>query len=139
MTVQEGRCAIAQATHSRCLLLQDRKKQGRLVLTRQLIGNNDEVTDLRLLGPPEAPTHFALATNSPAVRVFDIQTLNCTATLAGHTDTVLVMDALYTKGPPPGPSISLVSPWFGRPYKLTFLQHMIVFEVGKSSALMLAW
>ncbi|MCJ1354295.1 MAG: Transducin (beta)-like 3 [Icmadophila ericetorum] len=61
-------------------------------------GDCHEVTDLRLLGPPEAPTHLALATNSPAVRIFDVQTLNCTATLAGHTDTVLVMDAVYNKG-----------------------------------------
>ena len=120
---------IAHATHSQCFLLQDRKKQGRLALTRQLIGNNDEVTDLRLMGPPEAPTHIALATNSPAVRVFDIQTLNCTAMLAGHTDTVLVMDALYTKGPPPGLSISHLHS-FGRPYKLSFLQHGIALKVG---------
>lgn len=32
------------------------------------------------------------------MRVFDLQTLNCTATLAGHTDTVLVLDATRTKG-----------------------------------------
>lgn len=78
--------------------LQGKKKEGKLALARQLIGNHDEVTDLRLIGPPKAPTHLALATNSPAMRVFDIQTLNCTATLAGHTDTVLVLDATRTKG-----------------------------------------
>ena len=89
---------MTDATHSLCSLLQGSKKEGRLALARQLIGNNDEVTDVRLIGPPEAPTHLALATNSPAVRVFDIQTLNCTATLAGHTDTVLVLDALCLKG-----------------------------------------
>ncbi len=88
---------LSGVTHILCSLLQGSKKEGRLALARQLIGNNDEVTDLRLLGPPEAPTHLALATNSPAIRVFDIQTLNCTATLAGHTDTVLVMDALLQK------------------------------------------
>jgi len=81
------------------------KKEGKLALARQLIGNNDEVTDVRLIGPPEAPTHFALATNSPAMRIFDIQTLNCTATLAGHTDTVLVMDTLHTKGMTLEPSL----------------------------------
>lgn len=102
---------VACAPHSESFSLQEKKKQGRLALTRQLIGNNDEVTDLRLLGPPEAPTHFALATNSPAVRVFDIQTLNCSATLAGHTDTVLVMDALYTKGTPPGLVRSHLHSW----------------------------
>lgn len=81
-----------------CFLSQGKNKEGKLALSRQLIGNNDEVTDVRLIGPLEAPTHFALATNSPAMRIFDIQTLNCTATLAGHTDTVLVMDTLHTKG-----------------------------------------
>ena len=28
------------------------------------MGNNDEVTDLRFVGPPPAPTHLAVATNS---------------------------------------------------------------------------
>ena len=79
-------------------LLQGKKKDGRLALARQLMGNTDEVTDLRLIGPPEAPSHLALASNSPAMRVFDLQTMNCTATLAGHTDTVLVLDATRTKG-----------------------------------------
>lgn len=79
-------------------MLQGKKKEGRLALARQLMGNIDEVTDLRLIGPLEAPSHLALASNSPAMRVFDLQTLNCTATLAGHTDTVLVLDATCTKG-----------------------------------------
>ena len=39
----------------------------RLELSRQLVGNNDEVTDLRFVGPPAAPTHMAVATNSEQV------------------------------------------------------------------------
>ena len=129
--------------HIPCFLPQGSKKEGRLALARQLIGNNDEVTDLRFLGPPEAPTHLALATNSPAIRVFDIQTLNCTATLAGHADTVLVMDALYSKGTFPAPvssqcsradyssqrpagcisHLSLQSPQPGLSYALHMLHH----------------
>ncbi|CAK0748051.1 hypothetical protein CVIRNUC_001810 [Coccomyxa viridis] len=95
-----GRGLLAATGDCRILLLQPegKKKEGRLALARQLMGNIDEVTDLRLIGPLEAPSHLALASNSPAMRVFDLQTLNCTATLAGHTDTVLVLDATCTKG-----------------------------------------
>ena len=39
----------------------------RLELARQLVGNNDEVTDLRFVGPAAAPTHLAVATNSEQV------------------------------------------------------------------------
>ena len=78
------------------------KEAGKRVLSlaRQLIGNHDEVTDLRLLGPQAAPSHLALATNSPTLRLFDCASLSCTATLAGHTDSVLVLDAVHVKGTP---------------------------------------
>jgi len=39
----------------------------RLEPARQLVGNNDEVTDLRFVGSPAAPTHVAVATNSEQV------------------------------------------------------------------------
>lgn len=42
-----------------------------LAVAHQLVGNNDEVTDLRFVGPAAAPTHVAVATNSPAIRLFD--------------------------------------------------------------------
>ena len=38
-----------------------------LALVRQMIGNNDEITDLRFVGPSAAPTHLAVATNSEQV------------------------------------------------------------------------
>jgi hypothetical protein len=57
------------------------------------------VTDLRLIGPPGGlPSHLALATNSPILRLFDAQTLSCAATLAGHTDAVLALDATHVPG-----------------------------------------
>lgn len=64
-----------------------------LDLTKQLIGNNDEVTDIRFLGPPTAPTHLAVSSNSETIRVFSLLDMSCTASLAGHTDTVLALDA----------------------------------------------
>ncbi len=39
----------------------------RLEPARQLVGNNDEVTDLRFVGPPAAASHVAVATNSEQV------------------------------------------------------------------------
>ncbi len=64
-----------------------------LELTKQLIGNNDEVTDIRFLGPPTAPTHIAVSSNSNVIRVFSLTDMSCTASLAGHSDTVLALDA----------------------------------------------
>ncbi|GMH45250.1 hypothetical protein BSKO_13207 [Bryopsis sp. KO-2023] len=57
--------------------------------SRLLVGNNDEITDLEWVGPLENPTHICLATNSTHLRLFDTESLNCTASLAGHSDAVL--------------------------------------------------
>ncbi|KAK9810337.1 hypothetical protein WJX72_008955 [[Myrmecia] bisecta] len=65
-----------------------------LQLTTQLIGNNDEITDLHFIGSHDSPSHVAVSTNSEHIRLFDLERLNCTATLAGHTDIVLSLDAL---------------------------------------------
>jgi U3 small nucleolar RNA-associated protein 13 len=40
-----------------------------MTLSRQLVGNHDEVTDLCFVGPAAAPTHLLVATNSPQVRM----------------------------------------------------------------------
>jgi len=45
-------------------------------------------------GPQPAPTHLAVSTNSEHIRLFDCSTLGCCATLAGHSDIVLCLDAL---------------------------------------------
>ena len=55
-------------TSACCADVQD----GALAVAHQLVGNNDEVTDLRFVGPAAAPTHVAVATNSPAIRLFDM-------------------------------------------------------------------
>ncbi|PRW60889.1 transducin beta 3 isoform A [Chlorella sorokiniana] len=128
-----------------CRLLYHRPVDGGLAVQRQLIGNNDEVTDLRFLMLPGShdsaagaagaagedgeqhageaaegeeegheadeaeqaaaaaaraalPTHLAVATNSEQIRLFDAASMNCTATLTGHTDTVLALDALRLPG-----------------------------------------
>lgn len=57
--------------------------------TRLLVGNNDEITDLEWVGPTEEPTHICIATNSTHLRLFDLGSMNCVATLAGHSDAVL--------------------------------------------------
>lgn len=49
---------------------------------------------MRLVGAPGRPAAVAVATNAPAIRLFDLATLACTATLRGHTEAVLALDAL---------------------------------------------
>lgn len=59
-------------------------------MTRQLVGNNDEVTDVCFVGAPAAPTHLAVATNAPDIRLFDIATLGAShRTLPCHHDMCL--------------------------------------------------
>ncbi|XP_062914934.1 transducin beta-like protein 3 [Mobula hypostoma] len=62
---------------------------GTLTLARQFVGYNDEVLDIKFLGPSD--THIVVATNSPQLKVFELATLNCQV-LYGHTDTVLALD-----------------------------------------------
>ncbi|XP_067911859.1 transducin beta-like protein 3 [Heterodontus francisci] len=65
-----------------------------LKLERQFVGYNDEVLDVKFLGPSDA--HIVVATNSPQLKVFELATLNCQI-LYGHTDTVLALD-VFKKG-----------------------------------------
>ena len=80
--------------------MQGKGSCAQLALGAQLIGNLDEVTDVRLLGDckKDSPSRFALATNSPLVRIFNADGLSCEATLTGHHDTVLAMDAAALPG-----------------------------------------
>ncbi|GIL66924.1 hypothetical protein Vafri_20438, partial [Volvox africanus] len=74
----------------------------RLVLSRQLVGNQDQVTDLRFVGPPAEPSLLAVATNSETVRLYGISNLSCTTSLVGHRDIVLCLDGgLAASGHPP--------------------------------------
>ena len=94
-----------------------------LVVDRQLIGNMDEITDLCFVGagangrgaaapadgvstpPPQQrqqhaaaapglPSQLAVSSNSEQIRLFDVTTLACTATLCAHTGAVLALDVL---------------------------------------------
>lgn len=48
----------------------------------QLAGYNDEVLDVKFLGPGDS--HIVVATNSPQLKVFELATLHCQI-LYGHT------------------------------------------------------
>lgn len=58
-------------------------------LQKQLVGFNDDILDIAFLGKDD--THFAVATNSHFVKVFDRSNFNCQL-LKGHTDIVLALD-----------------------------------------------
>lgn len=64
-----------------------------LALCKQLIGNIDEVTDVRFVGPADQPTHLAVATNGETVRLFELASMSCSASLGGHRDIVMCLDA----------------------------------------------
>lgn len=90
-----------------------------LPLHRQLIGNNDDVTDIRFVSNADTtttataavpssndvtnsslatgPSHIVVATNSEHIRLYDVATLGCSTTLVGHTDIVLSLDVVRLK------------------------------------------
>jgi U3 small nucleolar RNA-associated protein 13 len=55
-----------------------------LVLVRQLVGNQDEVTDVVFCGDRDAPGRLAVATNAAEVRLYDVATMGCDASCVGH-------------------------------------------------------
>ncbi|KFP83408.1 Transducin beta-like 3, partial [Acanthisitta chloris] len=65
-----------------------------LQLRKQLAGYNDEVLDVKFLGPGDS--HIVVATNSPQLKVFELATSHCQI-LYGHTDTILALD-VFKKG-----------------------------------------
>jgi WD40 repeat protein len=60
----------------------------------QFVGHNDEVLDVRFWGQDDQ--QIAVATNSPLIKVFDVDTWACQI-LVGHTDNVVAIDT-YQKG-----------------------------------------
>lgn len=62
---------------------------------RQLVGHNDEVLDIQLIGREQ--THIAVATNSPKIKVFHLATSNCFI-LLGHSDIVLSL-SVFAQNP----------------------------------------
>jgi len=63
-----------------------------LTLYKHLIGNNDDVLDVALLGAEES--HLAVATNSALVQVFNRETWDCQV-LRGHTDIVMTLSVSH--------------------------------------------
>ncbi|XFF91241.1 hypothetical protein AB1E18_017460 [Capra hircus] len=91
-------CALARAaslllsvTADHNLLLYDARS---LRLQKQFAGYSEEVLDVRFLGPEDS--HVVVASNSPCLKVFDLQTSACQI-LHGHTDIVLALD-VFRKG-----------------------------------------
>jgi U3 small nucleolar RNA-associated protein 13 len=65
-----------------------------LQLQKQFAGYSEEVLDVRFLGPKDS--HIVVASNSPCLKVFELQTSACQI-LHGHTDIVLALD-VFRKG-----------------------------------------
>lgn len=61
---------------------------------KQMIGFTDEILDLIFIGPDE--THIVVATNSPDLKYYHNDTMNCQI-IKGHTDIVLALAAFPTK------------------------------------------
>ncbi|PON77530.1 Guanine nucleotide-binding protein, beta subunit [Parasponia andersonii] len=61
-----------------------------LVLSKRLVGYNEEIVDMKFLGAEEQ--FLAVATNTEQVRVYDLASMSCNYVLAGHTETVLCVD-----------------------------------------------
>uniref|UniRef100_A0A7N5K8M8 Transducin beta-like protein 3 n=1 Tax=Ailuropoda melanoleuca TaxID=9646 RepID=A0A7N5K8M8_AILME len=92
------RCALARSaglllsvTADHNLLLYDTRS---LQLQKQFAGYSEEVLDVRFLGPEDS--HIVVASNSPSLKVFELQTMACQI-LHGHTDIVLALD-VFRKG-----------------------------------------
>jgi U3 small nucleolar RNA-associated protein 13 len=108
LSAAPGGALLAATADCRLLLLRPAAGGAGVEAARELIGNNDEVTDVRFVPqpPPGAdaaaavppPLLLAVATNSEHVRLFDAATLSCVATLAGHRDAVLCLDACLATG-----------------------------------------
>ncbi|GLJ48904.1 hypothetical protein SUGI_1031530 [Cryptomeria japonica] len=67
-----------------------------LRLTKQLIGYNEEVVDLKFVGEEE--NLLAVATNSEQLRVYELASMACTYELKGHTGIVLCLDSVAVSG-----------------------------------------
>uniref|UniRef100_A0A8C9JKL7 Transducin beta like 3 n=1 Tax=Panthera tigris altaica TaxID=74533 RepID=A0A8C9JKL7_PANTA len=62
--------------------------------THHFRGSSGVVLDVRFLGPEDS--HIVVASNSPSLKVFELQTMACQI-LHGHTDIVLALD-VFRKG-----------------------------------------
>nr|XP_034906563.1 transducin beta-like protein 3 isoform X3 [Populus alba] len=62
----------------------------KLMLSKRLVGYNEEILDMTFLGEEEK--FLAVATNLEQVQVYDLESMSCSYVLAGHTEIVLYLD-----------------------------------------------
>ncbi|CAH8271321.1 unnamed protein product [Arabidopsis lyrata] len=65
-------------------------EESELVLSKRLVGYNEEIADMKFLGDEEQ--FLAVATNLEEVRVYDVATMSCSYVLAGHKEVILSLD-----------------------------------------------
>ncbi|KAG6738532.1 hypothetical protein POTOM_058152 [Populus tomentosa] len=58
----------------------------KLMLSKRLVGYNEEILDMTFLGEEEK--FLAVATNLEQVQVYDLESMSCSYVLAGHTEIV---------------------------------------------------
>jgi len=63
-----------------------------LKVMKQFVGHYDEILDLAFVG--ENDSMLSVASNSPGIKIIDIDTLDCRI-LTGHSDTVMSLDSSY--------------------------------------------
>ncbi|KAJ6763285.1 hypothetical protein OIU79_023932 [Salix purpurea] len=71
-------------------LLGHPEEKFQLILSKRLVGYNEEILDMRFLGEEEK--FLAVATNLEQVQVYDMESMSCSYVLAGHTEIVLCLD-----------------------------------------------
>ena len=77
----------------------DDSAEGNITVQRELIGSTDEIIAAAFLpsentgGAKNVSSALAVATNSPLLRVFDPETMACTAAFTGHSGAILTLDA----------------------------------------------
>ncbi|KAM6586439.1 hypothetical protein CsatA_009044 [Cannabis sativa] len=61
-----------------------------IVMSKRLVGYNEEIVDMKFLGNEEK--YLAVASNTEQVRVYDLASMSCHYVLVGHTETILSLD-----------------------------------------------
>lgn len=66
------------------------EKKLELLLSKRLVGYNEEILDMKFLGEEEH--YLAVATNIEQVQVYDLSSMSCSYVLAGHSEIILCLD-----------------------------------------------
>ncbi|XP_021899650.1 transducin beta-like protein 3 [Carica papaya] len=70
--------------------VEDSEKDSKIILTKRLVGYNEDIIDMKFLGEEEK--FLAVATNLEQIRVYELASMSCSYVLSGHTETVLSLD-----------------------------------------------